>query len=50
MPENQTGIAIRGETGKMKNCSAWGEYETPRSSATSNMCNGGWYKGDSYLE
>jgi hypothetical protein len=32
------------ETGKMKNCGAWAEYETPHSSETSKLCHGGFYK------
>lgn len=50
MQRQQTGIAVRGPTGRMKNCSSWGEYETPGSTTTANMCNGGWYKGEYYNE
>jgi len=26
-----------------RNCTTWAEYETPGSSRTANLCNGGWY-------
>lgn len=32
------------ETGKMKNCGAWAEYEMPHSSETSKLCHGGFYR------
>lgn len=50
MQRTQTGLAVRGQTGRMKNCNSWAEYETPGSSTTANMCNGGWFKGESYNE
>jgi hypothetical protein len=51
MQRTQTGYAVKcAETGKTKNCSSYAEYETPTSSATANLCNGGWYKGEFYNE
>lgn len=37
------------ETGKMKNCNAWAEYEQPHTSETSKMCHGGFYKQQGWL-
>ncbi len=50
MSLTQTGFRVIGETGKLKNCNSWAEYERPGSSATANMCNGGWYRGEYYNE
>lgn len=50
MQRPQTGLTLLGPTGSPKNCTSWAEYETPGSSSTANMCNGGWYKGEYYNE
>lgn len=50
MQRQQTGYAVMGPTGRKKNCTSWAEYETPQSTTTANMCNGGWFSGDYYNE
>ena len=45
----QTGLQSPGETGKLKNCTSWAEYEMPNASSTAVLCNGGGrYNGNWY--
>jgi hypothetical protein len=48
MNMEQTGRVSKSPTGTWKNCNSWAEYETPGSSETAKMCNGGWFQGDNY--
>lgn len=43
-------MSVFGPTNRSVNCRTWATYESPNSTESASLCNGGWYDGREYSE